>query len=64
MYDCYARVYVEQKDNNLFDIYIIGYISKRNFIANSVIKRMPQRGKSEQALYIATAIKNGSRFKN
>lgn len=47
MYDFYARVYVEQISSNLFDIYIIGYITKQNFIKNSVIKRMPQYGKSE-----------------
>lgn len=62
MYDFYARVYVEQISNNLFDIYIIGYITKQNFIKNSVIKRMPQYGKSEQALYIATQIRNGTKF--
>ncbi|WP_107946103.1 hypothetical protein [Campylobacter concisus] len=59
MYDYYARVYVEQINNNSFDIYIIGHISKQNFIKNSVIKHMPQYNKSEQALYIATAINNG-----
>lgn len=64
MYDYYARVYVEQMDNNLFDIYLIGRISKQNFIKNSVIKRMPQHKKSEQALYIATTIKHGLGFKN
>lgn len=63
MYNYYARVYVEQIDNNLFDVYIIGYIPKQNFINSSVIKRMPQSGKSECALYIATKIKNGIRFK-
>lgn len=63
MYDFYARVYVEQISSNLFDIHIIGYITKQNFIKNSVIKRMPQYGKSEQALYIATQIKNGIKFK-
>ena len=62
MYDFYARVYVGQISNNLFDIHIIGYITKQNFIKNSVIKRMPQYGKSEQALYIATQIKNGTKF--
>ena len=30
--------------------------------ANGVIKRMPQYGKSEQALYIATQIRNGTKF--
>lgn len=64
MYDYYARVYVEQINNNSFDIYIIGHISKQNFIKNSVIKHMPQYNKSEQALYIAIAIKNGLGFKN
>lgn len=63
MYDFYARVYVEQISSNLFDIYIIGYITKQNLIKDSVIKRMPQYGKSEQALYIATQIKNGIKFK-
>ena len=62
MYDFYARVYVGQISNNLFDIHIIGYITKQNFIKNSVIKRMPQYGKSEQALYIATQIRNGTKF--
>ncbi len=38
----------------------MGYITKQNFIKNSTIKRMPQHGKSEQALYIATVIKNGT----
>ena len=41
----------------------IAEITKQNFIKNSVIKRMPQYGKSEQALYIATQIKNGIKFK-
>ena len=63
MYDFYARVYVERISSNLFDIYIIGYITKQNLIKDSVIKRMPQYGKSEQALYIATQIKNGIKFK-
>ena len=62
MYDFYARVYVEQISSNLFDIYIIGYITKQNLIKDSVIKRMPQYGKSEQALYIATQIRNGTKF--
>ena len=62
MYDFYARVYVDQNSSNLFDIYIIGYITKQNLIKDSVIKRMPQYGKSEQALYIATQIKNGTKF--
>ena len=42
---------------------VIGYITKQNLIKDSVIKRMPQYGKSEQALYIATQIKNGIKFK-
>lgn len=63
MYDFYARVYVEQINSNLFDIHIVGHITKQKFIENSIIKRMPQYGKSEQALYIATQIKNGIRFK-
>lgn len=63
MYDYYARVYVEQIDSNLFDIYIIGYISKQNFIRYSTIKRMYQKNKSEQALYIATNLKSGVGFK-
>ena len=63
MYDFYARVYVDQINDNLFDIHIMGYITKQDFIKNSVIKRMPQYGKSEQALYIATQIKNGIKFK-
>jgi len=63
MYDFYARVYVEQINDNLFDIHIMGYITKQDFIKNSVIKRMPQCGKSEQALYIATQIENGVKFK-
>ena len=62
MYDFYARVYVEQISSNLFDIHIIGYITKQNLIKDSVIKRMPQYGKSEQALYIATQIRNGTKF--
>lgn len=62
MYDFYARVYVEQINDNLFDIHIMGYITKQDFIKNSVIKRMPQYGKSEQALYIATQIRNGTKF--
>ena len=62
MYDFYARVYVDQISSNLFDIYIIGYITKQNLIKDSVIKRMPQYGKSEQALYIATQIRNGTKF--
>ena len=37
---------------------------KQNFIKNSVIKRMPQYGKSEQALYIATQIKKELNLKN
>ena len=63
IYDFYARVYVEQTDSNLFNIHIMGYITKQNFIKNSTIKRMPQHGKSEQALYIATVIKNGTGFR-
>ncbi|MCH5322361.1 MAG: hypothetical protein J1E31_02105 [Helicobacter sp.] len=63
MYDYYARVYVEQININLFNVYIIGYIIKQNFINNSNIKRMPQYNKSEQALYIATKLKNGIKFK-
>lgn len=62
MYDFYARVYVDQINDNLFDIHIMGYITKQDFIKNSVIKRMPQYGKSEQALYIATQIRNGTKF--
>ena len=62
MYDFYARVYVDQINDNLFDIHIMGYITKQDFIKNSVIKRMPQYGKSEQALYITTQIRNGTKF--
>lgn len=63
MYDFYARIYVEQLDLNVFDIYLIGYITKQDFIEKSTIKRMPQYQKSEQSLYIATKLKNGVKFK-
>jgi hypothetical protein len=52
----YIRIYIDEKE---LVAYIIGCISNRTFIKNSKIKKMPQRGKSEFALYLATSLKNG-----
>lgn len=62
MTDFYARVYVKELEFNKFDIYLIGYISKNNFIEMGNIKRMPKFNKSENALYIAAPLKMGNGF--
>lgn len=52
----YIRIYI---DENKLTAYIIGCISNKTFIDNSVIKKMPQKEKSELALYLATPLVNG-----
>jgi hypothetical protein len=46
----YIRVYM---DEPLDTAYIIGYVTKKDFIGNVVLKKMPKFDKSESALYLA-----------
>ena len=57
----YIRIYINEKEQKA---YIIGCISNKTFIQNAIIKKMSQRNKSEQALYIATSLKNGVHIDN
>jgi len=52
----YIRIYIDESN---LTAYLIGCISNKTFINNSVIKKMPQKEKSELALYIATPLTNG-----
>lgn len=52
----YIRIYIDESN---LTAYLIGCISNKTFINNSVIKKMPQKEKSELALYIATPLING-----
>jgi len=52
----YIRVYIDEYASNG---YLIGCISHKTFIEKSEIKKMPQRNKSELALYLATSLING-----
>ncbi len=54
--DAFVRVYVDEAANVGF---VVGWIDKRRFYDNAVIKKMPQRGKSELALYFAASLRTG-----
>lgn len=56
MLNLYFRAYIDMDNDNVF---IIGGIDRKNFITKSYIKKMPQKNKSEKAIYIATKLSNG-----
>lgn len=54
--DVHIRVYLDD-DKDLF--YIMGYVIKKAFFENPIIKKMIKKGKSEQALYFSVSLKLG-----
>lgn len=56
MMDFYVRVYIDEQTKTG---YIMGFISKNQFIKNAVLKRMFKKNKSELPLYLATPISYG-----
>lgn len=50
MDDFYIRVYMDEIHNKAL---ILGYITKENLVNPPYIKKMPQRNKSEKAMYLA-----------
>ena len=57
----YARVYIDEKLNKA---YIIGCISNQSFIKKANIKKMPQKNKSEFAIYLAVPLVYGVHINN
>lgn len=55
--DVFVRVYLDEAEHIGL---LVGWIDKHSFYQNAVIKRMPQYGKSELALYFATSLRNGN----
>jgi len=52
--DWHFRVYVDEKDEiGHCDAYIIGALPKTDFVKKFHIKKMPQKNKSESAIYLA-----------
>ncbi|KAA6229646.1 hypothetical protein FMM58_06995 [Campylobacter sp. LR291e] len=56
MVHIYIRVYIDEINKKA---YIIGMVSNKSFKNNLTIKHMRQKNKSENALYLATNLKNG-----
>lgn len=54
--DVFVRVYVDEAEHAGL---LIGWTDKKNFYQNAVIKKMPQYGKSELALYFAASLRTG-----
>lgn len=60
--DWYIRVFVDEKSDGTFDVYILGVLYGKNFFEQDdsfIIKKMPKIGKSENALYLSKKIKFG-----
>lgn len=53
----YVRVYIDEANSQA---YIIGCISNNGFIRNCSIKKMPQKNKSEYAVYLACGLVKGN----
>jgi hypothetical protein len=56
MANLYFRAYLDEANNNVF---LIGVIDRKNFINKSYVKKMSQKNKSENAIYLATSLRNG-----
>lgn len=59
--DINIRVYI---DEPLKKAFIIGYITKTTFVKNMEIKKMPQKGKSEDAIYWAVNLNQAKPIHN
>ncbi len=61
MNDIYFRIYIDfsKDDYSKGKAYIIGMITKEDFKNSACIKKMPQRNKSEKAIYLASKLSNG-----
>lgn len=60
--DWYVRIFVEEKMDGKYDVYIVGVLYGKHFINedNSFnIKKMKKNGKSESAIYLSKKIKFG-----
>lgn len=58
--DWYFRVYIDEKTEiGQCDAYIIGALPKLDFVNNFHIKKMPQKNKSESAIYLAVPFSQG-----
>lgn len=68
--DFYIRIYVDKiqkvNDNEIkTTCFIVSAITNKNFIKNNLnLKKMPQKNKSENALYLFTPLSQGTRLKN
>lgn len=68
--DFYIRIYVDKiqkvNDNEIkTTCFIVSAITNKNFIKNNLnIKKMPQKNKSENAIYLFTPLSQGTRLKN
>lgn len=66
MSDYYVRTYVKQDDFNIYkaDVYIVGICHKLNFIQNFNIKKMVQKNKSENSIYLSLPLNKGYSIDN
>lgn len=59
LWDISVRIYVDEPANAAF---IVGWIDKNSFYQSAALKRMPQPGKSERALYFAVPLTRRKSF--
>ena len=57
----YIRVYIDYKYNKIL---IMGFIDKKELLNPPYIKKMPQFGKSENALYFAKSLNRRRRIED
>lgn len=56
--DIYTRIFIEDSNTDLLTGYILGYALGTDFFENPQIINMPQKGKSEKAIYYAYPIQS------